>query len=92
MWTTWARYYVLKEDQMGTLEPGKLADFAVLDKDIFTIPLEEIPKIRPQMTVMGGKVTHLEGGFATKLGMQPVGFQFPEGAEPWNAADRYRFD
>jgi len=92
MWTTWARYYVLKEDQMGTLEAGKLADFAVLDRDIFTIPLEEIPKIRPQMTVMGGKVTHLEGGFAKKLGLEPVGFQFPEGDEPWNAADRYRFD
>jgi predicted amidohydrolase YtcJ len=83
MWTTWAPRYMIKENDLGTLEVGKLADFVVLDKDYFTIPLPEIHKIKPQMTVVGGKVRHLEADFARKLGMEPVGYQFPQGYEPW---------
>ena len=33
MATVWPSYYVLKEKEIGTLEPGKLADFLVLNKD-----------------------------------------------------------
>jgi predicted amidohydrolase YtcJ len=33
----------LAEDTVGTLEPGKYADFAVLEKDFFTSPVEETP-------------------------------------------------
>ena len=42
MATTWASEYMLAEDTVGTLEPGKYADFAVLGEDFFTIPAEEI--------------------------------------------------
>ncbi|MDA2935282.1 amidohydrolase family protein, partial [Acidobacteria bacterium AH-259-D05] len=42
MVTTWASEYMLAEDTIGTLEPGKYADFVVLEKDFFTIPTEEI--------------------------------------------------
>ena len=34
------------EDKIGTIEPGKLADLAVLDRDYFTVPDAEISKIR----------------------------------------------
>ncbi|MCK5352037.1 amidohydrolase family protein, partial [bacterium] len=37
MTTTWASYYILAEDTLGTLEPGKYADFAVLENDYFTV-------------------------------------------------------
>jgi predicted amidohydrolase YtcJ len=84
MWTTWAPHYFLKEKEMGTLEVGKLADFTVLDKDFFTIPVPEILKIRPQMTVVGGKIRALQSDFAKALGMEPVGYQFPEGYYPWD--------
>ncbi|MBI4478836.1 MAG: amidohydrolase family protein [Acidobacteria bacterium] len=83
MWTTWAPRYMLKEEDLGTLEAGKLADFVVLDKDYFTITTQEIHKIRPQMTVVGGMVRHLESGLAAKLAMPPVGYQFPANYEPW---------
>ncbi|MBI4442562.1 MAG: amidohydrolase family protein [Acidobacteria bacterium] len=83
MWTTWASEYMRKENAIGSLEVGKLADFVVLDKDLFTIPQNDIPKIRPQMTVMGGKVRYLDSEYAGKLGVQPVGYQFAPDEQPW---------
>jgi predicted amidohydrolase YtcJ len=40
----------------GSLEPGKLADFALLDRDDRECPAEEIRKIEVVKTVMGGEV------------------------------------
>ena len=73
--TIWGGYYVLKEDVLGSLEPGKFADFLVLDKDYLTIPEEEIAKLRILMTAVGGKVKHLVPSLAGELGMEPVGAQ-----------------
>ena len=83
MATTWSPLYLFMEDKIGTLEVGKLADFVVLDKDFFTIPLDEIERIRPQMTVVGGTVRALQADFARTLGVEPIGYQFPEGSWPW---------
>ncbi len=83
MWTTWASRYMLKENNIGTLEEGKLADFLVIDEDFFSIDPEEIPHIFPQMTVVGGTIRYLGRDFASKLGMEPVGYQFPAGHHPW---------
>jgi predicted amidohydrolase YtcJ len=44
------------EDRLGTLEPGKEADLAVLSQDIFSIAREEIWKTKVRMTVVGGKI------------------------------------
>jgi predicted amidohydrolase YtcJ len=82
--TRWGAYYMLREKVMGTLEPGKFADFIILNKDYLTIPEEEIPSIRPLMTVVGGKTVHLMEPFAGEIKMQPVGAtswkeKFPEG-------------
>ncbi len=88
MWTNWASEYVLKEDKLGSLEVGKLADLLVLDKDYFTIPIDEIPNIVPQMTVVGGEVRYLGAGFARRQGMEPVGYQFPDGYSPWGNSPR----
>jgi predicted amidohydrolase YtcJ len=43
------------EDQVGSLEPGKFADLAVLDRDILTCPEDEIREIRPEVTYLAGK-------------------------------------
>ncbi len=55
-WTTWAAEYVLREKDLGSLEPGKLADFAVIDRDFFTIPERELWDIKNLMTGLGGKI------------------------------------
>ncbi len=41
--------------RQGTLEPGKWADFIVIDRDYFSIPAEDIWKIGVLQTWVGGK-------------------------------------
>jgi predicted amidohydrolase YtcJ len=71
--TVWGGYYVLRENLLGTLEPGKFADFIVLDKDFLTVPEDQIPGIQVLMTSVGGEVVHLTSSLASEIGMQPVG-------------------
>ncbi len=57
-YTTWAAYAEFGETRKGSLQPGKLADFAVLDRDILTCPEEEIKNTRALLTVAGGEIVH----------------------------------
>jgi hypothetical protein len=49
------------EGEKGTLEPGKLADLAVLSRDIFTVAPSELPGTESVLTLVGGKVVHDAG-------------------------------
>jgi hypothetical protein len=51
-------YFLFREAELGSLEPGKLADMAVLDRDYLTVPVDEILDIAPVMTVMDGRVVY----------------------------------
>lgn len=53
--TIWSAHAMFSENRKGSLEPGKLADFAVLDRNIMTCPEEDIPNTQVLMTVVGGK-------------------------------------
>ena len=46
------------EDKIGSIEPGKLADLVVLDRDYFTVPDAEIKQIRSVLTVVDGRIVH----------------------------------
>jgi predicted amidohydrolase YtcJ len=46
------------EKDKGKLQPGKLADLAVLSQDIFTVPMRELPKTRSVMTMVGGRIVY----------------------------------
>jgi hypothetical protein len=51
--------YVMKaEDILGSIEVGKLADFVVIPVDYMTVPAEDIWKIEPDETVIGGEVVY----------------------------------
>jgi predicted amidohydrolase YtcJ len=43
------------EDQIGSLEDGKLADFVVIDREILTCPEDEIRAARALYTYLDGK-------------------------------------
>jgi predicted amidohydrolase YtcJ len=83
LFTTWAPKYMLKENELGTLEVGKYSDFVVLDRDFFTIPVADISKIRPQMTVVGGVPRYLSRELAAKWNQQPIGYQWAPDRHPW---------
>ena len=73
MFSIWAAEYVQKQDQLGSLEVGKFADLLIIDRDYFTIPVDDILKIHPLMTMVGGKVIVLQAPLARDFGVQPVG-------------------
>lgn len=50
------------EDRIGSIEVGKLADFAVLDGDLLAAPAEAIRSLPVWMTVVGGEVLHSTAG------------------------------
>lgn len=56
MYTTWAAYLQFAEKIKGSIEPGKLADMVVIDRDYLTCPEDEIRDIRPAMVVLDGKI------------------------------------
>ncbi len=55
-YTVEGAYNSFEENKKGLLMPGYMADLAVLDKNIFTVPPEEIKDIKVDMTMVGGRV------------------------------------
>ena len=55
-------YFVFQEDNLGSLQRGKLADLLVLDRDYLTVPADQIKDIRPVLTMVGGRVVYEAGG------------------------------
>ena len=53
-----AAYAAFMEDEVGSIEPGKYADFVVLSRDIMTIPEVEILETDVVATYLGGKAVH----------------------------------
>ncbi|MDH3410115.1 MAG: amidohydrolase, partial [Gammaproteobacteria bacterium] len=57
-----AAYAAHQEDRLGSLEPGKWADFVMIDRDYFDIPASEIDDIQVLETWVGGKRVFQAGG------------------------------
>lgn len=51
-----AAYAVFEEDAKGSITVGKLADITVLDRDILTVPDDEILDTKVDMTIVGGEI------------------------------------
>jgi hypothetical protein len=52
--TIWAAYSNFEEDEKGSIEPAKFADFVVLSDNMMTIPVEEIPNVTAEQVFLGG--------------------------------------
>jgi hypothetical protein len=55
MWTTHGAWLTFEEKDKGSIETGKLADFAVLNRDYLAVPEDDIRNIEPVLTVVGGR-------------------------------------
>lgn len=53
---------MFEERNKGSLEPGKLADLIVIDRDYLTCPLDEVREIQVEQTWLGGRLVHSNTG------------------------------
>lgn len=53
--TIWAAKAAFEEDEKGSIEPGKFADFIVTDEDLMTMDIDKVPDLRIRSTFSGGK-------------------------------------
>ncbi len=63
LWTINGAASTSEESLKGSLEPGKLADLVVLDRDYFTVPDDQLRKIESLMTIVDGEITYARGPF-----------------------------
>ncbi len=67
---TWNGAYQLRmEDQLGSIEVGKLADLVVLDRNLFEIDRYEIHEARPEAVIMEGEI--IRGNFDSGTEIRP---------------------
>jgi len=62
LYTINGAYASFEEEIKGSIEPGKLADMVVLDRDILTIPTDELREMKVDMTIVGGEVVFRRDG------------------------------
>ncbi|MEO6830357.1 MAG: amidohydrolase, partial [Acidobacteriaceae bacterium] len=58
MWTLNNAYMEFSEKETGSIQPGKLADMVVIDKNFATCPVDEIKDIEALQTIVGGRVVY----------------------------------
>ena len=58
MYTNNGAYYTFEEGTKGSIEPGKLADMIIIDRDILTCPEDDIRDTRVLRTILSGRTVH----------------------------------
>ena len=58
MFTLWPAYASFREEELGTIEVGKRADFTAFNIDLMTVPAADIPKGHAVLTVVDGQVVY----------------------------------
>jgi hypothetical protein len=56
--TRGSAYQVLQENNLGSIQAGRLADMVVTDRDYLTVPADQIKDIKAMMTIVGGRVVY----------------------------------
>jgi hypothetical protein len=63
--TIWAAHQMFLEDRIGSIEVGKDADIAVWDRDLLTIPADDLRNLKAELTIFQGEVVY-QAGAATQ--------------------------
>ncbi|MGI6069300.1 MAG: amidohydrolase [Blautia sp.] len=61
-WTYGGAVNLGMEEKLGTLEEGKLADIAVLERNVFQVPMEEMRDVKVALTMTGGRIVYEDLG------------------------------
>ncbi|MEM4610627.1 MAG: amidohydrolase [Thermoproteota archaeon] len=69
-YTEGSAYALLEENELGTLNEGKLADMVVVDKDPFNVPLEDVRGIMVLATFVDGCYTFTRGEYSGLEGLE----------------------
>jgi predicted amidohydrolase YtcJ len=56
LFTTAGAWVGFEEAKKGRIRPGMLADLLVLDRDLMSVPAEEIGNLKVQTTIVGGEI------------------------------------
>jgi predicted amidohydrolase YtcJ len=78
MLTRWGAEYVGKEKELGSIEPGKLADLVVLDRnplDATAVPDDQISDVKVLATWVGGELKFSDEQFASSHNLPLVGYR-----------------
>jgi predicted amidohydrolase YtcJ len=68
-YTAWAARQLFLEDKIGTIEPGKQADIAVWDHDLYSMPAADIKNLKCELTLFSGRVVYQDA--ASPIAIHP---------------------
>ena len=51
-------YLFFRENDLGSIQPGRFADLVATDRDYLTVPADQIKDIKPVLTMVGGRVVY----------------------------------
>ena len=57
-YTSWAAWAGFQDEILGSIEPGKYADFTIIDRDILSCDPDSIPGTKIIYTIVGGEVKY----------------------------------
>ena len=57
-YTLWAAHQLFLDDRVGSIEPGKRADIAVWDRDLYTVPAGDLKDMRCEITIFDGQIVY----------------------------------
>lgn len=63
-WTSAGAWFSREQGKKGQIKVGQLADLAVLDRDYFSCPVEQIAELSADLTFVGGEIAHAKGKFS----------------------------
>ena len=66
--TIWAAHQMFLDDRIGSIEVGKDADLAVWDRDLYTIPADQLKDLKCLLTLFRGDVVYRDGSLGQELG------------------------
>ena len=78
MWTENTTWFSNEEGKKGRITVGQLADIAVLDRDYFSVPGDEIQDLTSVLTMVGGRIVHGAEGF------KPLAPALPPAMPDWS--------